>query len=407
MNLVTDHSSRKIRFNKEHWLLIIGIMFIASTLRSPLTSVGPVIADIRESLQIPNILAGFLTTIPLLAFAIISPFVPRISRKFGMEITLFFSLCLLTVGIILRSSGTSAMLIVGTFLLGSAIAFGNVLLPGLIKLNFPLHIGLITGIYSVSMNLSASIAAGVSVPIAYDTKFGWAGSLGVWAILAIVATIIWLPQIKRRNKTNIPKTSKTAEKENLQLWRSPLAWAITFYMGLQSLIFYTTAAWLPDVLTTQGLSEHQAGWMLSVMQFSQMPMAFITPILASKLANQRGLVIFITVLFLLGYGGVFFAWTSLIILWVFLIGIAGGAAFGVAMMFFTLRTHTPNEAAEMSGMAQSFGYILAATGPVFFGFLNDVTGSWTLPLIVLFIAVIALFLAGMKAGKNAFVTQKA
>ena len=106
MNLVTDHSSRKIRFNKEHWLLIIGIMFIASTLRSPLTSVGPVIADIRESLQIPNILAGFLTTIPLLAFAIISPFVPRISRKFGMEITLFFSLCLLTVGIILRSSGS-------------------------------------------------------------------------------------------------------------------------------------------------------------------------------------------------------------------------------------------------------------------------------------------------------------
>ena len=401
----STHTSKKLKFTRNTWFLLIGIIFIASTLRSPLTSVGPLISSIRDSLAISNVLAGFLTTIPLLAFALISPFAPKIARRFGMELTLFISLILLTAGIIIRSLSTAPNLLIGTFLIGLAIAFGNVLLPGLIKLNFPLHIGLITGIYSVAMNLSASIAAGVSVPLAHGTQFGWEGALGIWALLTFIALLVWLPQLKNKRLPNSVKM--TVEKvKSPPLWRSPLAWSVTFFMGFQSLIFYTTSAWMPEVLKTQGLSADSAGWMVSLLQFAQLPMTFIVPILAGKVKDQRWIVVGVAILYLLGYGGIMVGGTALVPLWMIMIGIAGGAAFGLAMMFFTLRTRSPQEAANLSGMAQSFGYSLAAIGPVLFGLLHDFTSNWTIPMLIIIVATLIVLLSGMKAGKNAFVTSE-
>ncbi len=399
------HTSKKLKFTRNTWFLLIGIIFIASTLRSPLTSVGPLIASIRDSLAISNVLAGFLTTIPLLAFALISPFAPKIARRFGMELTLFVSLILLTAGILIRSLGTTPNLLIGTFLIGLAIAFGNVLLPGLIKLNFPLHIGLITGIYSVSMNLSASIAVGVSVPLANGTRFGWEGALGVWALLTFIALLVWLPQLKNKRFPD-PAEILVVKAKSPALWRSPLAWSVTFFMGFQSLIFYTTSAWMPEVLKTQGISMDSAGWMVSLLQFSQLPMTFIVPILAGKVKDQRWIVVGVAILYLLGYGGIMAGGTTLVPLWMILIGIAGGATFGLSMMFFTLRTRSPHEAADLSGMAQSFGYLLAAIGPVLFGLLHDFTSGWTVPMLIIIVASLIVFLSGMKAGKNAFVTSE-
>ncbi len=401
----STHTTKKLKFTRNTWFLLIGIIFIASTLRSPLTSVGPLISSIRDSLAISNVLAGFLTTIPLLAFALISPFAPKIARRFGMELTLFVSLILLTAGIIIRSLGTTPNLLIGTFLIGLAIAFGNVLLPGLIKLNFPLHIGLITGIYSVSMNLSASIAVGVSVPLAHGTQFGWEGALGIWALLTFIALLVWLPQLK--NKRLPDSVKMPAEKaKSPTLWRSPLAWSVTFFMGFQSLIFYTTSAWMPEVLKTQGISPDSAGWMVSLLQFSQLPMTFIVPILAGKVKDQRWIVVGVAILYLMGYGGIMVGGTALVPLWMIMIGIAGGAAFGLSMMFFSLRTRTPHEAADLSGMAQSFGYALAAIGPVLFGLLHDFTSGWTVPMLIIIGATLIVLLSGMKAGKNAFVTSE-
>jgi CP family cyanate transporter-like MFS transporter len=404
-NPYSMHTSKKLKFTQRTWFLLIGIIFIASTLRSPLTSVGPLISSIRDSLAISNVLAGFLTTIPLLAFALISPFAPKIARRFGMELTLFVSLVLLTAGIIIRSLGTTPNLLIGTFLIGLAIAFGNVLLPGLIKLNFPLHLGLITGIYSVSMNLSASIAVGVSVPLAHGTQFGWEGALGVWALLAFIALLVWLPQLKNNS---LPDTVEipVEKAKSLSLWRSPLAWSVTFFMGFQSLIFYTTSAWMPEVLKAQGIGIDSAGWMVSLMQFSQLPITFIVPILAGKVKDQRWIVVGVAILYLLAYGGIMAGGTALIPLWMIMIGIAGGAAFGLSMMFFTLRTRSPHEAADLSGMAQSFGYLLAAIGPVLFGLLHDFTSGWTVPMLIIIVASLIVFLSGMKAGKNAFVTSE-
>ena len=392
-------STKKFNFGKKRWLLIIGIIFIAATLRSPLTSVGPIIAPIRDGLGMSNMLAGFLTTIPLLAFALISPFAPKLSKKYGMELTLFISLCLLTVGILMRSAGSILFLVAGTFLIGVGIAFGNVLLPALMKLSFPLHIGLMTGIYSVAMNISATTASGISAPIVANTDFGWQGALAVWASLSMLALIIWLPQLKN-NKSVQTQPDKPSVDKPTSLWRSPIAWAVTVFMGMQSLLFYCTTTWIPEMLTSTGMDPERAGWMLAFFQIVQLPVTFIIPILAGKLKDQRIIVICVTVLFLIGYGGLYVGNLSLIPLWMAIIGIAAAASFGLAMMFFTLRTNTHTEAAELSGMAQSLGYLLAAIGPVLFGLLHDITSSWKGPMMIFIIVSLILFICGMKAGKD-------
>ena len=385
-------------------LLIIGIIFISSTLRAPLTAVGPIISYIRDGLDISNVLAGFITTIPLLAFAIISPFAPRIARRLGMEMTLFLAILLLAVGIAIRSIGTPFFLLFGTALVGVAIAFANVLIPSFIKLKFPFQIGLLTGIFTVSMNLSAGIGAGISYPIAEGTSFGWQGALGFWSILAIVACLVWIPQIKKKQQlvTEGPDTNPVKAKSIL---KSPLTWSITLCMGFQSLIFYTTAAWIPEILQTQGMEAEKSGWMLSIMQFSQLPMTFLIPILAGKMKDQRILVAVYTICYLIGFTGLLYGSLSLSILWMVFLGLGGGASFGLVMMFFSLRSRTPMEAADLSGVAQSIGYLLAAIGPVFFGFVHDTTGSWNTPMILFIVTAILLFSAGMHAGRNRFVSE--
>lgn len=384
-------------------LLVIGIIFIATTLRSPLTSVGPIISHIRDGLAISNILAGFITTIPLLAFAIVSPVVPKIARRFGIELTLFFSIILLAAGIIIRSLGTAPLLFIGTALIGTAISFGNVLLPGLIKLKFPLRIGLLTATYTVSMNLSASIGAGISYPIADKTSFGWQGALGCWTILTIIAALIWLPQINKQKRMSVQVEASPSNKSK-SLLSSPLTWTITLCMGLQSLIFYTTAAWIPEIVHSQGVSADKSGWMLSLLQFAQLPITFLTPIIAGRMKDQRILVGVFTIFYILGFLGLLYGDTSFTFIWMILIGLAGGASFGLVMMFFSLRTRTPMEAAELSGTAQSIGYLFAAIGPVFFGFLHDVTASWTTPILLFIVMAILLFASGMHAGRDRFVS---
>lgn len=228
MSPTENVASKKLKWTSTTWLLVLGIVFIALTLRSPLTSVGPVIEDIRNSLHISNVVAGFIITIPLLAFAVVSPIVPKISRRITVERSLFLSMIILVVGMALRSSGVTSLLFIGTTLIGIGIAFGNVLLPSLIKLKFPFQVGLLTAIYTVAMNSSASIAAGVSYPLS-TLSFGWQGSLGVWIILAIAAVFIWFPQTRNISKEEIAPT--TAQKEKKQMWRYPLAWVIMISMG--------------------------------------------------------------------------------------------------------------------------------------------------------------------------------
>lgn len=383
-------------------LLVLGIIFLGANLRAPITSVGPVVVLIRDSLGISNTMVGALTTVPLLAFAVLSPFAPRLARRFGMEIVLFIVLIVLSIGLVLRPFGGISTLYLGTLLIGAGIAIANVLMPAFIKMKFSNNIGLLTGVYTVSMNLTGALAAGLSIPIASSSGFGWKGSIGVWAILAILALIFWIPRIRHRQKEALPGEKDIKGKS---LWRSHLAWKITMFMGLQSLLFYSLVAWLPVILQSRGMVAEEAGWMLSYIQFSQLPFTFIVPIIAGRMKNQVPLVWITFFLMTIGLTGILFGGTTFAFPSVIIIGVGSAFAFGLAMMFFTLRTHNSFEAADLSAMAQSFGYLLAASGPPVFGLLFDLTNGWTIPLSLLVIATFAILVVGLGAAKDEYVSR--
>jgi CP family cyanate transporter-like MFS transporter len=380
-------------------LLILGIVLVASNLRASLTSVGPLIGAIRIDTGLSNAFAGLLTTLPLLAFAAFSLAAPKIAQRFGIEYTLLASLIALTAGILLRSVPSVFTLFLGTAVLGLAIAVGNVLLPGLIKREFPNSVGLMTGVYSMSMNTWAALASGVSVPIAQGIGFGWRGSLMCWAILSTVAIVVWLPQLRFRHQP-----SQNPGAPSGYLWHSKLAWQVTLFMGLQSIAFFATVTWLPEILHDKGISFTSAGWMLSLMQFVSLPVTFIVPLLAGRLSNQRGLVIVIVFFFLVGYGGLLSSSIMLVTIGTILIGISQGASISLALTFIALRASNAHQAAELSGMAQSIGYLLAAVGPILFGFLHDLTHSWTISLLILIAVSIFQLIAGLGAGRNTHIT---
>ena len=393
-----NHSLDQSAYNNKNlkWLLIIGVILVGANLRVPLTSAGALVSFIRDDFGISNALAGAITTLPLIAFALLSPFAPKLAGKFGMERTIGISLVLLFAGILIRSAGGIELLFFGTLLIGLAIAIGNVLMPGIVKMNFPLQIGLMTGLYAIVMNVFGALGSGLSIPIASSGNFGWTGSLLVWGVLTLITIVIWLPQLKKSR----PAENSSVQATSGSLMRSSLAWKITLFMGAQSLIFYTLITWLPTILTANGYDIHLAGWGVFIFQFASIPFTFIIPVIADKMKNQVLIALAASGMIIVGILGLLAGLTQLTLLWIILLGMGNGSAFSLSMMFFTLRTKDGYQAAELSGMAQSFGYLLAAFGPVLVGGLQDITGSWTLPLLLVTLAAAVMLITGIAAGKN-------
>ncbi|MGG4129519.1 MFS transporter [Paenibacillus illinoisensis] len=392
---VADNSTASVKLG----LLLTGIILIAATMRSPITAAGPIVDLIRADTGISHTMAGLLTSLPLLAFAAISPFAPQLAKRFGLEAALLTAIIIVTCGIALRFLPSVPALFAGTAILGCGIALSNVLLPSLIKRDFPLRVGLVTGLYSVSMNIWGAIASGISVPAAGFTSMGWHASLGMWAVLSILALILWLPHVRNGRRGEVYVASRNAEKP-VRLISSSLAWYITLFMGLQSLIFYSTITWLPEILSTQGFNPSSAGLMLSMMQMVSVPVTFVIPILAGRMKDQRVLTAITCTCLILGYAFLLSGISSLVTIGVVLAGIGGGASFGLVTMFFVLRTADARQAAGLSGMAQSFGYMLAAGGPLLFGLIHDWTHGWTIPLLLQVALAIVLLITGIMASKN-------
>jgi len=386
-------------------LIILGIIVIAANLRTPLTSVSPLVSLIRDDVHISNTLAGLITTVPLLAFALLSPLVPKLGQRYGVERIIMIALLFLTVGIVIRSLSGAANLFIGTAILGFAIAVCNVLLPSIIKRDFPNKIGSMTGVYSISMSLCGAIASGISVPLAVNAGLKWQGALGIWGILSFVSILCWLPQLRNQTKQTTT-TSQQMTSNDVNVWQSTIAWQVTLFMGIQSMIFYVLIAWLPEILKQQGIHSNQSGWYLSIMQLVMLPFAFIVPVIAGRMSSQRLLVVITTILLLTGTIGLLYGSSNMILLWIIMLGIGGGFAFSLSMMFFGLRTENAHQAAKLSGMAQSIGYLFAAVGPALIGYLHDATNSWNLPLFILLGAAVLLFLVGIGAARNRFVGSR-
>lgn len=381
---------------KMNYLLLLGIIMIATNLRAPITSVGPLVGTITNSLNLTGAQAGLITTLPLIAFAIISPIAPKLARKFGTETTILGAIILIILGLSIRYLPSISTLFLGTAILGCGIAIGNVLIPSIVKQEFQNQSGLVTGIYSVSMNLTGAIASGVSIPLIEKLGWTWNQAFSLWIILAALALLAWLPQLKNKKATPEVNVVDT----NNSIWHSSLAWSVSLFMGIQSFIFYVLVAWLPEMLISQGIPSSKSGGMLSLLQLTLLPTTFIIPIIAEKRPNQKSLVVISFTLFTLGISGLMFSSLAVISLSIIAIGIAGGIAFSLSMMFFNLRTSTPKEAADLSGMAQSIGYILAAVGPFLFGLLHDLTNNWQSSLFLLIGMTIILLFVGLNAGSS-------
>lgn len=391
-------------------IALLGILLIGANLRASLTAVGPLIGDVQRDLGFSSMLASALVGLPLICFAVFSPVAPRVASRFGLERTLGAALLILAAGIVLRSVPWLPLLWLGTVLLGLAIALANVLLPPLLKRDFPLDAGRYTGAYSAVQSVFAALAAGVAVPVAGWTEATWRLSLGMWAGLALIAFAVFSPRLRgstsvkalpepvsaggpagaARSAAGAARSAAAGgaagdrgDEDRWSPWRSPTAWMITVAMGTQSTLYYVVITWWPEIEQAQGISANAAGVHLSVLQLCGILGNLTTAaVLQRWQRDQRGLIAVLVPLNVTGLAGMLLL-PSWALLWSMLIGMALGSWIVFCLASFSLRTRNHRHAASLSGMAQSFGYLLAALGPFALGALHDVTGSWTPPLVVL------------------------
>ena len=373
-------------------LLAVGILLIAANLRAPLTAVGPLLHTISERFQLSGAEAGLLSTLPLLAFAFVSPVAPQIGRRLGLERTLLVAMVVLAAGIALRSFFSGAALFVGTLILSAAIAVANVLLPAIVRQRFPTRVSLLTGFYATTMGLVAALSSGVAVPIAAATPAGWRLALGCWSVLALLGAVVWLPKLRRSSIA-----SGTQRGDRIP-WRSPLAWYVTAFMGLQSFGYYVVITWLPSLLESRGSNPENAGWLLFTYQLVSVATALVLPLVIGRMAGQRVAACASALCCGLGYAGLILA-PGLAVVWTMIAGIGGGGCFVLALSFLGLRANSASQAAALSAMAQSVGYLIAAVGPFLFGLLHDTTGSWTLSSVALFASAVIMSVAAIGAGR--------
>jgi len=398
---------------KKKTILTLGIILIAFNLRPALTALGPLVSLIRTDMGLSNSVIGLITTLPLITFAVLSPIIPSIAYRWGNEVTLFLGIILLMMGILIRSVDVLVIIFTGTVLIGIGIAFCNVLLPALIKEEFPSRVGLMTSVYSTAMTIFAAIGSGISIPLAVGLNLGWQRALACWAILAGAAIVVWLPQLRKRGGKPIEKEKTERNKKlkgrppELKLWRSSLAWQVTFFMGLQSLSFYIIVAWLPEILHSYGVDISLAGWLLFIMQFAGIPATFVVPLLAERFHNQQKIVIVIGLLYLVGLGGLI-VYRDIVMLTtcIVLLGLGQGACISLIFTLFVLRTTNAQQAAALSGMAQSIGYLLAAIGPTVIGWMFDLTHSWVTPILSLMVISVLITIVGIGAGRNLYVLPR-
>ena len=389
-----------MRSNPHLLIIFLGIIFVSFNLRAPITSVGPIIDLIQAQYNLNSSMAGFITTLPLLAFAIFSPFVAKINHKIGHGLTMFAGLLLIIIGELVRSYTNVYGLFIGTISIGIGIAIGNVLIPSVIKHKFKKNVGSIISIYITSMCIFAALGSGLSIPA--TEIFGWNTSLAIWVILALLALVVWLPQLKESENYNNSDDLKLEEiMQSKSIWKSPLAWWVTLYMGTQSLLFYTLITWIPSILMFKDFDSHFSGMMLLLFQLIGLPATLIVPIIADKIKHQKFIATIISLIYLLGIITLLLAQSTFsVILSMIFIGLGMGGAISLAIGFISLRTPHAKKAAELSGMSQSAGYLFAAVGPILIGFIFDLTKSWTNALLVLIALTLLLILFGLKAGRD-------
>ncbi|QCI14450.1 CynX/NimT family MFS transporter [Pseudomonas putida] len=375
------------------WLLLLGLVLVALNLRPALSSMAPVLGQVSEALGLNASLAGLLTTLPVLCLGLSAPLAPILARRFGSERVIFGILATLALGIVLRSNLGALGVFLGSLLAGASIGIIGVLLPGIVKRDFPRQAGTLTGVYTMALCLGAAMAAGTTVPLTQHFGNSWALGLGFWVVPALLAMLAWLPQARQGHGAH-----KVAYRVR-GLWRDRLAWQVTLYMGLQSSLAYIVFGWLPSILIGRGLSPTQAGLVLSGSVIVQLASSLAAPWLATRGKDQRLAIVVVMLTTLAGLFGCLYAPLSGLWGWAVVLGVGQGGTFALALTLIVLRSKDAHVAANLSSMAQGVGYTLASMGPFAVGLVHDLTGGWAAVGWIYAVLGVGAIVFGLGAGR--------
>lgn len=358
---------------KQSLFFVPGIILIGVSLRTPFTVLPIILGNISQGLEVEVSSLGVLTSLPLLMFTLFSPFSTQLAQKIGLEHLFTYSLFFLTIGSLIRLINLP-LLYLGTLMVGASVAVINVLLPSLIQANQPKKIGFLTTLYVTSMGIATALASYLAVPITQASS--WKGLILLLTLLCLATFLVWLPN-HRYNHRLAPQTK---QKSQIKVMCNKQVWAIIIFSGFQSLIFYTVMTWLPTMSIHAGLSSHEAGLLTSILSLISIPFSMTIPSLTTSLStrNRQLMLTLVSLAGVVGISMLFFPINNFIY-WLaihLLIGTATSALFPYLMVNFSLKTSAPEKTAQLSGLSQTGGYILAAFGPTLFGYSFDLFHSW-------------------------------
>lgn len=388
-------------------VVVAAVLGAGLSLRPAVTSLGALLEEVRAELLMNATVAGVLTALPVVCFAGLGALAPRAAGRLGPHRMVLAALLAIAVGLAGRSLASGAAVFLAESLLALAgIAVVNVLLPPLVKEHFPDRIGLMTGLYAMSVAVGVSLPAAVSVPIGEATGGGWRGGLGVWAAVAALAALPWMALAKRGRAVGHagPKRDPEPAGDSLRLVRSPTAIALTAFFGMQSFSGFAIMGWLPAIYRGAGLSADHAAALLALTAVMAIPAALIIPMAAAR-RGQAGYVVAAGVATAGGYVGLLFDPAAAPLLWAALLASAH-CTYPLAITLINLRSRDAATAARLSGFVQGGGYTIAAVGPFAVGALLDVTGGWTTPLTILLGALCVQLVAGLLAARPRYVEDE-
>lgn len=382
-------------------LLGASLVLIAFNLRPVFSSASALLPEIRDVLGLSPTGASLLTTLPVVCLGLFSPLAPRLAQRYGTERTLLGVVVILALGTALRGLSSIPLLFLGTALAGGCIAVGNVLLPGLVKRDFPDRAALMTGCYTMALCAGAASAAGLTLPVEHALGGSLDGALAIWALPALLVALLWLPQVLA-SRRQVKRTGFRVEG----LWRDRLAWHVTLFMGLQSALAYCVFGWLVPILRERGLDGVTAGAIVSVSVMVQAASCLVAPHLAVRGKDQRLINVTLCGFAVVALLGLLFAPLSTVWFWAVLQGIGQGGLIAVAMTVIVLRTRDSHMAAHLSGMAQCVGYLLAAIGPLIVGLIRGWTGSFGWSAVLIVLLGIGAAINGWFAGRALYVNAR-
>jgi CP family cyanate transporter-like MFS transporter len=398
---MTKYQAGASRRPYEITLLVVAVAAAGLNLRTAITSLPPLFPDLQTQLHLSTATLSLLAATPVICFGVVSAFTAWLNRRYGEEMILLVALVLLTAGLLLRGVAPGVMLFPGTVLAASAIAVLNVLLSSMAKRRWPERAGLLIGIYLTTLSAGAILSSLLSVPL-YDSSGSVQLALGVWAVPAALAVLLWLPQLRYRTVGVAPAaadgTVVAPARAGVKVYRYALTWQVTAFMALQSLLYYAALSWLPTIFQDRGDSAVTAGNLLALMGVGNLTTSLLVPVLAHRRPSQRGLVVPSLIGTAAGLAGVLWAPLGSAPFWVLVLGVSQGSCLGLAIFFMLARAPDAGVAASLSAFAQSVGYLVASAGPLVVGLLHSATGSWNLP-VALLLVLCAELATGLLAGR--------